>query len=203
MTLRDNVHQLIRPHASRRPDGKIATRDALLDQLAEAISPGLRVGGTGQGDSYVPIAVNALDTWRDIDKTLREEEQKRSGSMKGTPGSILARWETEVNPTMVTRLTEVTGDIVDDITDLIDPTPKRRALRKPCPACRTTWTHKGDGDRTSALTAGTHDPDGTMRQPRDYDVACAACGAEWRGQQLTWVLQVISDTRASEVTTPM
>ncbi len=193
MTLRDHIHQLIRPHATRRPDGQFIKQPALLDQLAGAVKTS---SGGRRDSSETPLPINAaaIDLWKNIDQTLRDEEQERAGTMRGTPGGILQRWENEQRDEWTGHLAHVTLDIIDQITQLIDPPPKRRKLRKPCPACGEEWDYTADGDREPCLTAGTHDEHGAMLKPADYDVSCSACGAEWRGQQLTWVLQVIADT---------
>lgn len=199
MSLRDNIHQLIRPHMTKRPDGKIVTRPALLDQLSEAVHTS-KGGRRDTSETPLPINAAAIELWRALDTQARREEQDRTGRPRGHLGGIISRWESETRAEWVQHLEHATLDIIDQISDLLDPPPKRRKLREPCPACGERWVYdKATGDRDACLTAGTHDSEGAMRQPADYDVACAACGAEWRGKQLTWVLQVISDTPIKEV----
>lgn len=199
MTLADHIHQLVRPHMTRRPDGKITRQDALLDQLATAIHTNGR-DGSATSEPGLPINGRALDLWKTIDTQVRQEELERAGTMRGIPGQIIERWETEQRHNWVSHLEHVTLDLIDQITQLLDPPPKRRKLREPCPACGEQWDYTGDGDREPCLTAGTHDEHGAMLKPADYDVSCSACGAEWRGQSLTWVLQVIADTPIRETT---
>jgi hypothetical protein len=183
---------------TRRPDGKHTTVDPLLSQLAAAIHP----SGGGRGDSSeqpIPVDTRAIDLWATLDTQARAEELDRAGTARGTLGAIITRWETETRPTTVTHLEHVTLDIIDQITNLLDPPPKRRPLRKPCPACDQTWVLNSDGDRVSALTAGTQDAEGAMLPPSEYDVTCSACDAVWTGRELTWLLQVIADTRAEDI----
>lgn len=198
MTLRDNIHRLVRPHMTRRPDGKHTTVDPLLSQLAAAVHTS-RGGRRDSNETPLPVNAAAMDLWAALDTQARAEELDRTGTARGTLGAIITRWETESRPTTVTHLEHVTLDIIDQITNLLDPPPKRRPLRKPCPACDQTWVLNGDGDRASALTAGTHDAEGAMLPPSEYDVTCSACDAVWTGQELTWLLQVIADTRAEDI----
>lgn len=200
MTLRDNIHQLIRAHLTKRPDGKIVRQDSLLDQLASAVHTS-KGGRRDTSETPLPINAAAIELWKSLDTQVRREEADRTGRPSGTLGGLIAGWENEQRTEWVQHLEHATLDLIDQINELLDPPPKRRKLREPCPACGEQWVYdRATGDRDPCLTAGTHDEEGAMRQPADYDVACAACGAEWRGENLTWVLQVISDTPLSEIT---
>ncbi|MGJ9405272.1 hypothetical protein ACHABQ_02970 [Nesterenkonia aurantiaca] len=199
MSLNDNIHQLINPHPLTRPDGTMARdirgqliyQPALLDQLATAIHTKGR-DGAATSEPGVPINTRAIDLWRELDTDARNEEHERTGSMTGTLGSIIERWTREPRENHQDHLEHVTLDMADRIKNLLEPAPRRRKLRQPCPSCGEHWTLNGEGDREPCLTAGTHDPDGLLRHPHDYDVTCAACGAQWSGEALSDVVHGIS-----------
>lgn len=200
MSLAQNITMLTRPHPHTRPDGRIVTRAAFLDQLAKAIHTRGR-DGAAASEPGIPINTRAIDLWRELDTDARNEEHERAGTMRGTLGSILERWADEQRDAHAAHLEHVTLDMIDRIQNLLDPAPKRRKLRQPCPACGQDWVLNGDGDREPCLTAGTHDEDGTMRHPAAYDITCASCGAEWHGNQLTDVLAGLDAAPERETTT--
>lgn len=193
MSLTDAVHLLVRPHLTHRPDGVPITRDAWLDQLAGAVHTISSGGGRDSNEPPIPINTAALNLWRRLDREVRRDELDRAGHARGHLGGILTRWADETRPDWTLYLERACYDMVDEIRDLLDPPPKRRPLNQPCPACGITYATNADDERVPALTAGTHERDGTMRQPRDYDVTCADCGADWVGGQLSDLLAELHD----------
>lgn len=203
MSLRDSIHQLIRPHMTKRPDGKIVTRPALLDQLADAVKPSGR-SRSGSSGTRLPINTDAIELWKRLDTQARQEELERNGRSAGHLGANIAAWETEPRAEWVQHLEHVALDIIDQINNLLDPPIPRRALQQPCPACAMTWVLNEQGDRTSALTARDRDPEtGGVLKEDEMDITCAYCGAEWRNSEddhrLTWILQVLANQRVADM----
>ena len=195
MTLTDNVHRLIRPHLTIRPDGTYAQQDAYLDQLAEAVKPSMRVGGTGKGGDYLPINAAAVDLWKELDTLARDVELNRRGRARGHLGSIIEAWGSETSDEWTGHLEQVTGHMITQIIELLDPPPKRRPLNAPCYDCGEEWVYNNDGERLPAVTIGTHHSTGELRDLPDMDMECTACGKTWVGNEMTWPLKIITETR--------
>ncbi len=191
MSLAQNITMLLRPHPHTRADGRIIGRAALLDQVAES-QMAQRQGGAGSNETRLPINTAAIELWKDLDDHARQAEQARANTMCGTLGAIIERWEKEKRTEWQDYLEQVTAHMIGQIETMFDPPPRRRALHQPCPACGQEWAHAGEeGERESSLTAGTHQQDGTMRPPSEYDVACGNCGAQWHGGELAWLLNAL------------
>lgn len=177
MSLGMNVHQLLRVHMTRRADGKVIQRKALIDQLAGAVHP--TGGGSGGGnETPLPINADAIETQQAMLHTAQQEEAERSGLI-GDLTVILKRWSLEERAEWVAHLEHVTLEFIDQITQIVEPVPARRPIRKPCPACGTTWILNGNGDRKVALTAGVWDDTGALRPTDEWDISCADCEALW------------------------
>lgn len=206
MSLTVNIYRLTEPHKLIRPDGTLAkNRDgkdiyqpALLDQLANATKSS-RGGGQDHNDMPIPINTRAIDLWKQLDTEVRQVTLDRYGHARGHLGALLTRWKSEGDTAWIAHLEHITMDIIDRIETMFDPPPKRRTLKQPCPACGELWTLNSDGDRVHCLTAGTHNDDGTLRNPADCEATCAACEAAWHGEDLAWLLNAI-DAPARETT---
>lgn len=190
MSLTQNITMLTRPHPHTRPDGRIVTRAAFLDQLANA-QMSQRRGGAGTNETRIPINTAAIELWKALDTEARQLTLDRYNHARGPIGALIQRWDDEGEPTWRAHFEHVTQDMIDRIEAMFDPPPKRRALHQPCPACGETWALSDDGDRAPCLTAGTHRNDGTMRPPGECDASCDACGAAWEGEELAWLLKAL------------
>lgn len=195
MTLSDNIHQLIRPHLTQRPGGGYTTQHAYLDQLAEAVKPGTRTAGTSQGGQPLPINAAAVDLWKRLDTEARELELERRGRARGALGSIIEAWEGETNHDWQDALEHATQGMLNRIVDLLDPPPRRRPLGAECYDCGREWAYTIDGERTPAVTIGTHHDTGELRDLPDMDMTCAVCEKTWIGNEMRWPLKVVTQDR--------
>lgn len=194
-----NVRRLVRGNVVGRLEGDDLMEPPLLDGLVQAVKPSGSFRGSGKGNG-VPVNLDAIKKWKELDGVAREWNIARGVSMRGTLGSIIAAWVHEHRPVRRQELAEVSAWMVDQINELLSPPVPRRPLMKHCPECGQKWVTDEEGDRSPALTVRDRDPEtGAMLPPVKMDVSCAACSEVWSGDKMTWVLQVLSNQWAGPV----
>lgn len=202
MTLADHVHQLVREHLKTGPDGKAHKVPALLDDLRRAVTPGRNSSGGGASGPPIPIDPDALDLLGEIEASAKADYYEMTGVqwIKGLPELLPWMASLDLTPEWRTYLEHVTADWIDRINTLLWPVkPRRKLVGKTCPSCGQA-TH-GD-ERKVCLSLGCWDDDGGMRSIGTWDIACAACQAEWVGEQVTYLLRALDtpETQVAEVT---
>jgi hypothetical protein len=199
MSLTDNVHRLTREHLTRDKDGNLRSVPAFLDELRGAITPGNSMSGGGASGPPIPINPSAVDLLTEIHKEARRDYHEITGN--GWPGnvdSLLVHFAAmNLTPEWDSYLTHVTTEWLDRITAMLWPVkPRRKLTGKVCPACGQA-TH-GD-ERAVTLSLGCWDDDGAMRAIGTWDITCEACGAEWAGDQVAYLLRALDTPNAKVV----
>jgi hypothetical protein len=191
MSIRDNVHQLTRPHLKTGPDNKPHKVPALLDELRAAVTPGNSMSGGGASGAPSPINVSALDLLREIEVEARRDYQEMTGgywtgSLEGLLPHVVAM---DLSPEWDNYLTHVTLGWVGQINALLWPVkPRRKLVGKVCPSCG--WATYGE-ERKTCLSLGCWDDAGNMRAIGTWDIECASCEAGWSGDQVSWLLRAL------------
>lgn len=197
MTLQDHIHQLTRPHLKIGPNGNLHQVPALLAELRIAVTPG-HAGSAGgkDGGQPIPINPNALDLIGAIEREARTDYAEAIGAPWSGPlesllqsylsANISAEWEA--------YLGRVTLEWVTTITAMLWPTrPRRKLTGKACPSCGQAY--HGD-DRAVCLSVGCWDDSGEMAKPGEWDISCEGCGAEWRDEEVKWLLAALATPEA-------
>lgn len=186
MTLEDNIRTLTRPHTATRR-GITGTQPPLITQLRTALHDRDGRGG-GSADTPLPFSEEAHDLLHAITSEAREYALEHVGrtypTLETTIRALNAAHRTEDRD----YLEGATQDWIDMIQVLLTPTkPRRRLENTPCPACGQTRTQ----DRATALTAALWDANEDMLPPAHWDIRCGACGAQWQGKDITWLLTAL------------
>lgn len=185
MSFAVHVHQLTQDHLT---NGEYQA--PLLTRLRNASTPGSD-GGKAGGDSGKPVPVNlsAVDLFCKIETAARNEYRLYRGFVYvGTLENLLrdltgTPW-TELPEDWDRYLTGISSEWIDEITALLHPKKPRRRLHRPCPACGVKYHGP---DRLPALTMNCWDEHEDMMHPSKWDASCAACGAEWHGDNVQWL----------------
>lgn len=159
----------------------------LINQLRAAITPS-GDGGTGGSPmkQRLPLDDHALDTFNEIDgearyllglcSLRRYQPEHLEQVVLAYQRETLKFGEGEIG-----EAARITSGWVRRIENLLTPPKSRRPLRQPCPSCGELWDMY-TGERVYALTAWCDGP------PAAWEVACAACGAGWVGEQIGFLL---------------
>lgn len=195
ITLRDLVHDLVRRHLRRDGPLKGQWEDALLDQLEEAVTGIGNNGGKASNEAAVPVNIRAMDTQRNIAKTIRREAVERGEEDQRPVKDILAGWSESGD----SHLIRVLLDIIDDIREAIEPQVKPIPLDQACPDASCGKRRVREQDETGAwvkrpaLLVHCRDEQGKGIAINDWTARCAACGREWHGaQELAWLGRMIT-----------
>lgn len=199
MSLKDHIHQLAREHLKTGADGKAHKVPALLDELRAAVTPGNSGSAGGASGPPIPINAEAVDMLAQMEAQAKVDFQEMTGvRWVGTLRELL--WCTslmDLAPEWDVYLGRVTLDWIDQITTFLWPVkPRRKLTGKTCPACGLSLHGE---DRAVALSLGCWDVDGNLAKIGDWDIACGSCGAEWSGDQVSWLLKAL-DTPGVELT---
>lgn len=197
--LADHVHQLVREHLKTGPDGKAHKVPALLDELRGAVTPGNSMSGGGASGPPIPINAEALDLLREIEATAKGDYYEMTGVRWIKDLDALLPWmvNLDLTPEWSAYLERVSLEWIDQISAMLWPVkPRRKLTGKTCPSCGQSL--HGD-ERKVALSLGCWDDDGNLAKIGDWDIACAGCGAEWSGDQVSWLLRAL-DTPGIELT---
>ena len=180
MTLNDNIRRLTETHVAEY-HGKSGTVPALLRQLEDAVTDSLGAASGGGGDS-LPFSEEASDLLGSITSEAREYCREH-GIVPATAVDAVRAIAAMPDPDGYYE--HATLDWCELIEALLAPVKPRRKLEGiPCPACTQ---HRTD-ERKAALTAGIWAPDEKFLPIGDWEVACGACGALWRGMEIGWLL---------------
>ena len=199
MSLADQVHQLAREHLKTGPDGKAHKVPALLDELRNAVTPGNSMSGGGASGPPIPINAEALDLLREIEAAAKADYYEMTGVQWIKSIGELLPWvaSLDLTPEWRAYLEHVTSDWIDQISAMLWPVkPRRKLTGKTCPSCGLAMHGE---ERKVALSLGCWDEDGNLAKIGDWDIACAGCGAEWSGDQVSWLLRAL-DTPGVELT---
>lgn len=183
--MRDLIHQLTRTHYL---DGKM--HEALLTQIEGAAQPD-RTGGASAGNDEpkVPVDVGAISIRQNIDWEARDYHYSLYGTDTGTLTEIIQAFGSTKNPEWAKYLEGKLGGWANSIRSYLHPTKPRYKINAPCPACGQRFYGE---DRRIALSANCWDKDENLLPPGEWEVACAACPGEWRGEELSWFTQIIA-----------
>jgi hypothetical protein len=166
------------------PFGPISV-PALLDQL-EALDRS--ASGGRSGGMSLPINVEAIDLMRCMEAEAREYMADLAPAFRGSLKEIILFWATEdISGEDMVFYEHVTLDWCDQIEALLMPKKPRRKLPRACPACNVLLYGEEGEDRTYALSGWFWDDDENMVHPSQWDVSCAVCGAQWKGDELAWL----------------
>lgn len=199
MSLQDQIHQLAREHLRTGPDGKAHKVPALLAELRNAVTPGNSMSGGGASGPPIPINAEALDLLREIETAAKSDYYEMTGVQWTKTVDALLPWVAglDLTPEWHTYLEQVTIGWIDQINEMLWPVkPRRKLTGKTCPACGQSFHGE---ERKVALSLGCWDTDGNLAKIGDWDIACAGCGAEWSGDQVSWLLRAL-DTPGMELT---
>lgn len=175
--LRALIHQLTRDHYL---NGQ--TRVSLLAELQGETMPGRNSSGGGNSDEIkIPVAAGTIDLYRKIHKRAYDDLWKwRRMLCAGTLEDVIQCFE-HTDAENEGYFTDLLQSWVDEIENLLRPKKPRRKLHQPCPACNEKYYGP---DRAPALSANCWDSKEQLLHPACWDVACAACGAEWKGDEV-------------------
>lgn len=189
--LSDNVHRLTKPHTTRveTDEGfKVATLPPLIDQLRAAKTPS---GGAGHGGAptkqRLPIDAGAFDLFEEIEAEAKQLLAACSLA-RAKPRAledVIVRYRAAIQgfgAAEVGNAAVVTERWISRIEDALTPPPQRRPMQQPCPSCGELWDCMVP-ERRWALTAWTQGP------MTAWEVYCSACGAEWLGQDISFLLR--------------
>lgn len=176
-TLTQLAHQLTRPHYKNG-----AIRPSLLNELRGETTPGQNSStGPATDEPKIPIAAGVIDLYQKIHKRAHDDLWKwRHMLCAGTLEDVIQCF-THTDAQNEEYFTQLLQEWVDEIEGLLRPKKPRRKLHQPCPACREKYFGE---DRAPALSANCWGTDEELLHPALWDVACAACGAEWKGDEL-------------------
>jgi len=192
MSLQDSVHQLCRDHLRTGPDGKAHKVPALLDELRAAVTPGRNSSGGGAAGPPIPIDPDALDLLREIEATAKRDYYEMTGVQWTKDLDRLLPWmvSLDLKPEWHAYLERVSLEWIDAIQAMLWPVkPRRKLTGKTCPACSQSLYGE---ERKVALSLGCWDDDGNLAKIGAWDIACAGCGAEWAGDQVSWLLRALN-----------
>lgn len=202
ITLRDCVHDLVRPHIRRDGPLKGQWEDALLDQLEEAVHPTRGSGGSVQ-EGFSPVNIKAMDAQRDIASTVRREAVERGDDDQRPVKDILGDWG-ELDDQHLAR---VCLDLVDSIREAIEPQVKPIPLDQACPDASCGKRRVREQDETGAwvnrpaLLVHCRDEQGKGIGINHWTARCASCGREWHGaQELAWLGRMLNGVSEVETT---
>lgn len=200
MSLNDSIHQLSREHLKTSPDGQLRHAPALLTELRNAVTPGNNGSSGGASGPPIPINPGAVDMLNSMTNDAKTDYREISGN--AWPGDLETLLQHIARMTLPADwhnyLERVTLEWVDRITAFLWPVkPRRKLTGKTCPACGLAL--HGD-ERAVCLSLGCWDDDGNLAKIGDWDIACGSCGAEWAGDQVSWLIRAL-DTPDAEVLT--
>jgi len=198
LSLNDSVHQLTRPHLTQARDGSLREMPPLLAELRLAVTPGQNGYGGGASGPPIPIDPAALDLIRAIESEARRDYAEAIGNAwHGTLEALLQAYPAApISAEWEAYLARVTLGWVDQITAYLWPVkPRRKLTGKTCPACGLAL--HGD-ERAVCLSLGCWDDDGNLAKIGAWDIECGSCGAEWSGDQVSWLLRAL-DTPKDDV----
>lgn len=198
MSLRDNVHQLCRPHLKTGPDNKPHKVPALLEDLRRAVTPGNSMSGGGASGAPSPINVTALDLLCEIESESRKDYfEMTDAPWQSTLEELLQHVATlDLTAEWDAYLARVTLEYVDKIDALLWPIkPRRKLVGIDCPSCG--FATYGE-DRKTCLSLGCWDAEGGARKIGDWDIECASCEAGWSGEQIGFLLKSLDAKVARE-----
>jgi hypothetical protein len=186
VTLEDNIHALTQPHTATQR-GVTGTQAPLITQLRTALHDRDGRGGNG-ADTALPFSEEAHDLLEAITAEAREYADEHTGRTWTRLETNIRALNAAHTPEDREYLTGATQDWIDQIRALTDPPrPRRKLENTPCPACSQTRT----ADRRTALTAGLWDHNDRMLPPGHWHIECGACGAQWQGPQIAWLLTTL------------
>jgi hypothetical protein len=178
------VDQLVQPGQARirREDGTEETAEVLclLDQVAEAVMPGMENTGGHSGGSKPPASLNALALLADIRTEVRQCCRGHDHPAHATLVHQVWEWVNHAedwqhtHPEYVVWAADHANRWVTQARLLLDPPPKFPLRGKACPVCGVdtvlVWSDEENDDvRRPALSI---DPD-------RVEAVCANCGQTW------------------------
>lgn len=188
MSLSANVHRLTRDHLDFI-DGNGTMAPALLAELRQAVEPGQNSSAGDGGSSAVKIPINdgAIDLLREIEVAARKDWADAHGDQyAGQLEQLLQAFADEdMADEWAAYMEHATRDWCDDIEKFLRPTKPRRKIARPCPSCSQTFYGE---ERAICLSLGCWDGDEELRHVGTWDVRCEACGAEWAGENMGWLI---------------
>jgi hypothetical protein len=191
VSLNDHIHQLSREHLKTAPDGSLRHAPALLAELRNAVTPGQNGYGGGASGPPIPIDPAALDLIRAIESEARRDYAEAIGKYwTGTLEALLQAYpDAPISAEWEAYLDGVTLGWVDQITAMLWPVkPRRKLTGKTCPACGLALHGE---ERAVCLSLGCWDDDGNLAKVGAWDIECGSCGAQWSGDQVSWLLRAL------------
>jgi hypothetical protein len=191
MSLQDNCHQLANEHLKTGPDDKPHKVPALLEELRSAVTPGNSGSAGGASGPPIPINAEAVDMLASIEAEAKTDYHEMSGERwTGNLVDLLRHIAgMELDPEWSAYLERVSLEWIDQITAFLWPVkPRRKLTGKTCPSCGLSMHGE---ERKVALSLGCWDDDGNLAKIGAWDIACAGCGAEWAGDEVSWLLRAL------------
>jgi hypothetical protein len=191
MSLRDNLFQLHSEHLKTGPDGKPHKVPALLEELRSAVTPGNSGSAGGASGPPIPINAEAVDMLASIEAEAKTDYHEMTGERwTGNLVDLLRHIAgMELEPEWSAYLERVSLEWIDQITAFLWPVkPRRKLTGKTCPSCGLSMHGE---ERKVALSLGCWDDDGNLAKIGAWDIACAGCGAEWAGDEVSWLLRAL------------
>jgi hypothetical protein len=194
MSLRENVHRLTREHLTTGPDGKPASRPALLVELQGAVHPSKAASKNGVAGRPLPINADAVDLIQLIKHDAHVDHYELRGfRFRGAISDLLNSYLLPVYVDLSAEwelyLAQVTLDWIDAVDALVRPRKPRRKLSVPCPHCGEQFYGE---DRAVCVTANCWGEGEEWLPAGQWDVRCENCGAEWKGDEaMRWFLKSI------------
>jgi len=191
VSLNDHIHQLSREHLKTGPDGQLRHAPALLAELRTAVTPGNSGSAGGASGPPIPINPEAVDMLTRFTTDAKKDYTEITGQhWPGTLEALLQHFAwMDLAPDWHAYLERITLEWVDQITAFLWPIkPRRKLTGKTCPACGLA--HHGD-ERAVTLSLGCWDDDGNLAKIGAWDIECGSCGAQWSGDQVSWLLRAL------------
>lgn len=194
MSLRENVHTLVRTHLATSSDGAITRQPALLDQLTTACRTNFGASGSGAGGAGLLVNSKAVQ----LDREIREDAlyihfELYGHEYRGTLKDLVATWPViELNGEMQAYIELRTAQWVWDIENLLAQRRPPFYPSTPCPACGQRF-HGPENVPTLGVEYWDNERDRILN-PAEWSAACEACGATWSGHKEMKFLQHAIDT---------
>lgn len=194
MTLRDSIHRLNSEHLTL-VDGRAVKAPALLDELDRAVGGDLGAAGGSVSSAGVkiPIDADALDLRARIHAEILDIHHEMIGQpFKAHPRRLLGLWANggATIPEWETYIERMSLEWIDRIETKLGMKAKARKLTgTPCPACGQS-VH-GD-ERSVCMSLACYDDRGALLKHSAWTATCAACGATWAGDEMTWLVKALA-----------
>lgn len=189
MTIAQYAYRLASERPEFTPGGKLAKVPSLLNELREAVTHSTS-GGSGSEGMPLPFNTGALELLRSIERDAGEHHAERYGErFFGTLEQLLMKIAEDQGHDVdwLIFFERLFMDWCDLIESMVRPTKVRCLDGVECPSCGRKI--HGDG-RETCLAIRCYQPGGgrDLLPVNEWTATCRACGAEWSGDGMKWLV---------------